>query len=74
MVRHPEVAGMGMPPVLAKVIEEYEPAGEDEENAYNIVVSEGNRKFFGFFDPLSAFGTDLYYKIPATSLTMSTFP
>ena len=34
------------------------------------------RKMFGFFEPplLSAFGTDLYYNIHATSLTTSAFP
>ena len=44
--RHPEVvaAGMGMPPPLAKVVSEYEPAGDDEENAYNIVVTEDMTK------------------------------
>ena len=31
----------------------------------------GAHKIIGFFDPLSAFGTDLYYKVHATSLTSS---
>ena len=42
--RHPEVAGMGIPPPLARVISEYEPAGDDEENAYDVVVTEGMTK------------------------------
>ena len=31
-------------------------------------------KYFGFFVPIVAFGTDLYYIIDATSLPMSAFP
>ena len=42
--RHPEMAGAGIPPPLARVISEYEPAGGDEENAHNVVVTEGMSK------------------------------